>query len=68
MIEKRISILTNTIESFNNNKYIYQNALNKSNFNYHLTIQQIIVNPNPEKETPYILTPYIANQYKQVLG
>ena len=36
MIEKRISGLTKNIESFNTNKHIYQNALNKSNFKYHL--------------------------------
>ena len=36
MIKKRISGLTKNIESFNNNKHIYQNALNKRNFNHHL--------------------------------
>jgi len=46
MIEKRISGLTKNIESFNNNKHTYQNALNKSNFKY-----QLKYNPAPNTKT-----------------
>ena len=40
-IEKRLCKLSKSEEVFNNIKYLYQNALNKTNFNYSLTYKQL---------------------------
>ena len=49
MIEKRISKLTKSKVSFNNAIQIYQNALNKSNFNHKLKYNPTIDNNKVKK-------------------
>ena len=44
MIKKRTSKLTKNKVSFDNEKHIYQNALNKNNFNYKLEYNSTIDN------------------------
>ena len=50
MIEKRISKLTKSKVSFNNAIKIYQNALNKSNFNHKLKYNPTIDNNKVKKK------------------
>ena len=71
MIEKILCKLSKNKEVFNNIKGLYQNALNKSNFQYNLSYKQFVsteINKNKKRNCIYHKPPFWKSVQTKIIS